>query len=63
MRKMLRNLPLWLLFSVLLPMTVSAAGTNPYTGDEFNLTLWVSLMGISLVAAVVVAVLLLKKKK
>ncbi len=41
----------------------SAVGQTPDTGDSSNLTLWISLLAVSLVVIAVLAVVLLRKRK
>ena len=56
-----------LLFSAvlltLLPVSARAAEEIPFTGDEFQMTLWIALMAVSLAAVLVLVFLMLRKKK
>ena len=56
-----------LLFSAvlltLLPVSARVAEEIPFTGDEFQMTLWIALMAVSLAAVLVLVFLMLRKKK
>ena len=56
-----------LLFSAvlltLLPVSARAEEEIPFTGDEFQMTLWIALMAVSLAAVLVLVFLMLRKKK
>ena len=47
----------------LLPVSARAAEEIPFTGDEFQMTLWIALMAVSLAAVLVLVFLMLRKKK
>ena len=51
------------LLLMLLPVSARASDFNPFTGDEFQMSLWIGLRAASLVAVVVLVFLLLRKKK
>ena len=48
---------------LLLPVSARAAEEIPFTGDEFQMTLWIALMAVSLAAVLVLVFLMLRKKK
>ena len=47
----------------LLPVSARAAEEIPFTGDEFQMTLWIVLMAVSLIGVLALVFLLLRKKK